>query len=189
VTLSEDAKSRLRSLAGQAAERRGEMLIVARESRSQEQNRRKAERKLLELVRRALVAPRKRHATKPTRASKERRLETKAPAASATSACAAACVSTIERGPGLSIWRKKLFALVVHFLATAMLGADRRGAHLPGLVPVAVATMIGGTELFMLVVGCDLVLGPLLTLVIYNPRKKRRELIFDYSLVGTVQIA
>jgi ribosome-associated protein len=50
---------------------------VARESRSQEQNRRNAEQKLLDLVRRALVAPRKRHATKPTRASKERRLDTK----------------------------------------------------------------------------------------------------------------
>ena len=78
VTLSEDAKSRLRILAGQRLNDAGELLIVARESRSQEQNRRNAERKLLELVRRALVAPRKRHATRPTRASKERRLDTKA---------------------------------------------------------------------------------------------------------------
>jgi len=78
VTLNEDVKSRLRILAGQRLNDAGEVLIVARESRSQEQNRRNAERKLLELVRRALVAPRKRHATKPTRASKERRLDTKA---------------------------------------------------------------------------------------------------------------
>ena len=77
VTLSEDVKSRLRMLAGQRLNDAGELLIVARESRSQEQNRRIAEQKLLDLVRRALVAPRKRHATKPTRASKERRLETK----------------------------------------------------------------------------------------------------------------
>jgi ribosome-associated protein len=78
VTLHEDVKARLRMLAGQRLNDAGEVLIVARESRSQEQNRRIAEQKLLELVRRALVAPRKRHATKPTRASKERRLETKA---------------------------------------------------------------------------------------------------------------
>jgi ribosome-associated protein len=77
VTLPEDAKARLRMLAGQRLNDAGEVLIVARESRSQEQNRRLAEQKLLDLVRRALVAPRKRHATKPTRASKERRLETK----------------------------------------------------------------------------------------------------------------
>ena len=78
VTLFEDVKQRLRSLAGQRLNDAGELLIVARESRSQEQNRRIAEQKLLDLVRRALVVPRKRHATKPTRASKERRLETKA---------------------------------------------------------------------------------------------------------------
>jgi ribosome-associated protein len=77
VTLNEDAKARLRILAGQRLNDAGELLIVARESRSQEQNRRTAEQKLLDLVRRALVAPRKRHATKPTRASKERRLDTK----------------------------------------------------------------------------------------------------------------
>ena len=77
-TLPEDAKTRLRSLAGQRLNDAGELLIVARESRSQEQNRRIAEEKLLDLVRRALVAPRKRHATKPTRASKERRLDSKA---------------------------------------------------------------------------------------------------------------
>ena len=77
VTLNEDVKARLRILAGQRLNDAGELLIVARESRSQEQNRRIAEQKLLDLVRRALVAPRKRHATKPTRASKERRLETK----------------------------------------------------------------------------------------------------------------
>ncbi|HKU90317.1 MAG TPA: alternative ribosome rescue aminoacyl-tRNA hydrolase ArfB [Steroidobacteraceae bacterium] len=78
VTLSEEVKSRLRILAGQRLNDAGELLIVARESRSQEQNRRIAEQKLLDLVRRALIAPRKRHATKPTRASKERRLDTKA---------------------------------------------------------------------------------------------------------------
>jgi ribosome-associated protein len=77
VTLHPDVKARLRILAGQRLNDAGEILIVARESRSQEQNRRSAEQKLLELVRRALVPPRKRHATKPTRASKERRLETK----------------------------------------------------------------------------------------------------------------
>jgi hypothetical protein len=41
----------------------------------------------------------------------------------------------------------------------------------------------------MLVVGCDLALGPLLSLVIYNSRKSRRELVMDYTLVGAVQIA
>jgi len=77
VTLRDDVKARLRQLAGQRLTDSGELLIVSRESRSQEQNRRAAEERLLELVRRALIAPKKRHATRPTRASKERRLESK----------------------------------------------------------------------------------------------------------------
>ena len=77
ATLREDVKARLRQLAGQRLTDAGEILIVARESRSQEQNRRIAEERLLDLARRALVAPKKRHATKPTRASRERRLDSK----------------------------------------------------------------------------------------------------------------
>jgi ribosome-associated protein len=78
TTLRADVKNRLRALAGHRVTDDGELLIVARESRSQEANRRMAEERLVELIRRALVAPRKRHATKPTRASRERRLEVKA---------------------------------------------------------------------------------------------------------------
>jgi ribosome-associated protein len=78
TTLRDDVKQRLRALAGQRVTDAGELLIVARAHRSQEQNRREAEERLLDLVRRALVAPKKRHATKPTRASKERRLQSKA---------------------------------------------------------------------------------------------------------------
>ena len=77
ATLRDDVKARLRTLAGHRMTDAGELLIVARESRSQEQNRRSAEERLLDLVRRALVAPKKRVATKPTRASRERRLEGK----------------------------------------------------------------------------------------------------------------
>jgi ribosome-associated protein len=78
ATLRDDVKARLRLLAGQRLTDAGEVLIVARESRSQEHNRRAAEQRLLDLVRRALVAPKKRHATRPTRASKEKRLDSKA---------------------------------------------------------------------------------------------------------------
>jgi ribosome-associated protein len=78
ATLQDDVKSRLRALAGQKMTEAGELLIIARETRSQEQNRRIAEARLLDLVRRALVPPKKRHATRPTRASRERRLESKA---------------------------------------------------------------------------------------------------------------
>jgi len=77
ASLRDDVKSRLRVLAGQRLTDAGEILITSRTHRSQEQNRRAAEGRLRDLVLRALVAPKKRVATKPSRASKERRLETK----------------------------------------------------------------------------------------------------------------
>lgn len=55
----------------------GTLRIVASERRSQTQNREAAEARLAAVVRRALVVPKKRRPTKPTRASVERRIETK----------------------------------------------------------------------------------------------------------------
>jgi len=75
--LGEAAKTRLRTLAGRRLTDEDAVLIIAREHRSQEQNRNAAEARLAMLVRAALTEPRPRHATKPTRASKIRRLEGK----------------------------------------------------------------------------------------------------------------
>jgi hypothetical protein len=87
------------------------------------------------------------------------------------------------------VWREKLVATAVHFAVT--LGLAGIAAALIFLVwfPNPYQTMIGGTELFMLIVSSDLALGPLMSLVIYNSRKSRRELLTDYSIIGVIQIA
>jgi ribosome-associated protein len=77
TALSEPVKNRLRVLAGRRLTDDGAILIIARNQRSQEHNRREALERLADLVERALVVPKTRRATKPTRASKERRLEGK----------------------------------------------------------------------------------------------------------------
>ncbi|MCM3564394.1 pilus assembly protein [Hydrogenophaga intermedia] len=46
----------------------------------------------------------------------------------------------------------------------------------------------GGRELFLLVVAVDIVCGPFLTLVVYDRRKPRSELIRDLSLIGILQM-
>lgn len=76
-SLAPTVKERLRSLAGRRVTEDGALLIVARNQRSQEGNRREALERLTDLIRRALVAPTARKATRPTRASRERRLEGK----------------------------------------------------------------------------------------------------------------
>jgi ribosome-associated protein len=77
TALDERIKSRLRVLAGRRVTDDGALLIIARDQRTQEGNRREALARLTDLIRRALVEPRVRKATKPTRAARERRLDTK----------------------------------------------------------------------------------------------------------------
>jgi ribosome-associated protein len=76
-SLPEDVKARLVSLAGSRMTSSGVLLIDSRIHRSQLQNRTEARERLAELVRRALVRPRKRKKTRRTAASRERRLEAK----------------------------------------------------------------------------------------------------------------
>jgi ribosome-associated protein len=76
-SLEPAVKQRLRSLAGRRVTEDGALIILARNQRTQEGNRREALERLRELVERALVAPKVRKATRPTRASRERRLDTK----------------------------------------------------------------------------------------------------------------
>ena len=71
------ARNRLRRLAGQKINDDGTILISARSERSQEQNRREALERLAELLHSALVEPKIRKKTRPTKASKERRIDTK----------------------------------------------------------------------------------------------------------------
>ena len=76
-SLEPAVKERLRFLAGRRVTEDGALLIVARNQRTQEGNRREALERLADLVRRAAVAPKARKPTRPTRASRQRRLDTK----------------------------------------------------------------------------------------------------------------
>jgi ribosome-associated protein len=71
------ARHRLRRLAGQKYIADGSILLAARSERSQEQNRRAASERLAELIRSALVEPKVRRKTRPTKGSQERRIESK----------------------------------------------------------------------------------------------------------------
>lgn len=76
-TLPGDVYHRLRTLAGRRLTDEGVLVIDARQHRTQERNRADAMERLLDLLRRACEKPKPRVKTKPTRASRERRLESK----------------------------------------------------------------------------------------------------------------
>jgi ribosome-associated protein len=75
--LPEDVKARLIALAGQRMTKDGVLLIDSREHRTQAQNRSAARDRLAALIRLAAKRPKSRTKTRPTRASRERRLGAK----------------------------------------------------------------------------------------------------------------
>jgi ribosome-associated protein len=77
AALEESVKRRARALAGRRLTDEGAILIVARNHRTQERNRSEALERLAELIARALIEPRRRVPTRPTRAARERRLDGK----------------------------------------------------------------------------------------------------------------
>ncbi|MEI5663581.1 alternative ribosome rescue aminoacyl-tRNA hydrolase ArfB [Bosea sp. CCNWLW174] len=77
ASLPNDVALRLMKLAGSRLTQDGVIVITAQEHRSQSRNREEALARLVELIRQAEVRPKVRRATKPTKASKERRLASK----------------------------------------------------------------------------------------------------------------
>ena len=75
--LSDDVRARLERLAGRRLTQEGVLIITAQRHRSQDRNREDALARLIELIRRAAKPPTPRRPTKPTYASRQRRLETK----------------------------------------------------------------------------------------------------------------
>jgi len=75
--LPEGVRARLKKLAGRRLTQDGVLLITAQRHRTQERNRQDALERLIDLIRRAATPPVPRRPTRPTLASKRRRLEAK----------------------------------------------------------------------------------------------------------------
>ena len=76
-SLSLPVKSRLAKLAGRRLTQSGTLIITAERFRTQERNRQDALARLIDLIRAAAIPPKPRRATRPTLASKRRRLDEK----------------------------------------------------------------------------------------------------------------
>ncbi|HEX3937758.1 MAG TPA: alternative ribosome rescue aminoacyl-tRNA hydrolase ArfB [Xanthobacteraceae bacterium] len=76
-SLPADVRTRLERLAGSRLSRDGVLIIIAQRHRTQGRNRQDALDRLLDLIRRAAIAPIKRRPTRPTAGSRERRIEGK----------------------------------------------------------------------------------------------------------------
>jgi hypothetical protein len=77
----------------------------------------------------------------------------------------------------------------IHLLCSVLLAAMASWLVFGVWYPYPYGHLSGGRELFLLVVFVDVVCGPLLTLVLFSPKKSREELWLDLSLVALIQLA
>ena len=77
TALPDPVRARLAAIAGSRMTKDGVVVITAKRHRTQERNRQDARERLLDLLRRAAKAPKKRRPTRPTKAARERRLRDK----------------------------------------------------------------------------------------------------------------
>ena len=80
-------------------------------------------------------------------------------------------------------------AAFVHFLGSICVASVAALLVLWVWYPHPYGLLSGGRHLFLLLMGVDVVCGPLLTLVLFNPTKPRRELLTDMALVVCIQLA
>ena len=86
-------------------------------------------------------------------------------------------------------FRAAFYAASTHMLGS-MVVALLAGMLVFGLwYPYPYRELAGGREIFLLIVVVDVICGPLLTLVFYNPAKPRAELWRDLGLVVLIQLA
>lgn len=86
------------------------------------------------------------------------------------------------------MWFAKGIAAAKHALLTLLIAILAWVLVFIVWFPGAFAEMMPGTKLFLLVLGVEVVLGPCMSLVIYNPAKPKAELYRDYAFIILVQL-
>ena len=89
----------------------------------------------------------------------------------------------------MNSWKHRLRASVIHLTISLAIASLAALLVFGWWYPHPYRDLSGGRELFTLVVAVDVVLGPLITLVIFNAAKTRRHLLMDFSVIGLLQVA
>jgi len=78
-------------------------------------------------------------------------------------------------------------AFAIHLGISALVGTSVITGMLAVWYPGPFFTAMGGNDLVMILLGVDVVLGPLITLIVFNPRKRPFLLRMDLAIIGTLQ--
>jgi hypothetical protein len=82
----------------------------------------------------------------------------------------------------------RLRASAIHLLLSCGIAALAAALVFGLWYPGAYRALSGGQSLFWLIVSVDIVLGPLLTLVVFNLKKPRAELVRDLAIIAALQL-
>jgi hypothetical protein len=83
----------------------------------------------------------------------------------------------------------RLRAAAVHLVISATVALLLILAVTKVWYPSPLFELAKGRDIFLLLISCDITLGPVMTLIIFNIRKPRRELVRDLAIIATVQLA
>lgn len=85
--------------------------------------------------------------------------------------------------------RVALQAFLIHLGLSAVVAAIVAALILGVWFASPYRDVAGGQHLFWILVSADVICGPLLTAIVFNPKKSRRELLLDLCLIATIQLA
>lgn len=85
--------------------------------------------------------------------------------------------------------RAKLKATAIHASVTLLIFLITAPLIFLVWYPDGMRNLAGGLDLFKIVLCVEICLGPLMSLVIYNPAKPLKEMVRDYAIIGAVQVS
>ena len=85
--------------------------------------------------------------------------------------------------------KNKIFSTAVHFSISCAIAALAALVVFLIWYPHPYWKISGGMKMFLALVSIDIVIGPLLTFIIFTPKKSRRALIFDFTVIGLLQFS
>ncbi|QCX10570.1 hypothetical protein APS58_1707 [Paracidovorax citrulli] len=88
----------------------------------------------------------------------------------------------------MRLYISKIRAFFVHLMISIVIGGLISAVTVIFFYPFPYVFISGGAGLFLLLVAVDVVSGPLLTFVFFNPKKSRKEKLLDFSVVACLQV-
>lgn len=85
----------------------------------------------------------------------------------------------------MSRWK----ASAIHLAISAIIAAAVLALMLLVWYPYPIFAAVGGQQVLLILLGVDMILGPLITLLIFNAKKSRKALTFDLSVIAMLQIS